>query len=471
MKKKIFIICSILFALLTTVFYLIFKFDKNKEKTNDKSVIPNVKIDIDWDSLLEDEEEEPETIEIVLKNDLELIIGSKIPTVYELTEQELEAEVKVYFNNELLTTDVLNKPGVYTVELIYNEEVFTTSLNVKDVTAPTLSLNSKTIYYGATYQISDFIKECLDDSGEECIINYKDKKMANYKKVGTYSIVITAIDSSGNISEQTAKLVIKKKTTSTNNNASSNNQNNNNNNDNSNNDNSNNNNSSNNNNDNNQGNDNNNNNENNQEEETDKEEEVTLVDTVVETTTSTTTKYGVKITDTIKITYNVYSDGTKVETSRKKTKTSYDYSGYNATTDDLKTEAAALTNNNTTKANEVLGYLNTYRAEVNVKGVELDRTLTIAANIRALELAYSQKFSHDRPNGSKFHTAITEIGGTWNYVGENIAGGYPSAKSVSEAWKNSSGHYANMINENYNKVGIGHVYVNGMDYWVQLFSN
>lgn len=468
MKKKILIICLILFILLTVGIYVIFNLNNDKKKVNNINIIENTKIDFNFDDLKV--EEEPEIVEITFKNDIALTIGSKIPTVYELTGQNIEAELKVYFNNELVTTDTLNLPGTYTIELTYNNETFETSIIVKDITSPTLSLNKKTIYYGKTYKINDFVKECVDDSGEKCTLNYKNKNMANYKKVGTYDIVIVATDTSGNITEQTTKLVIKKKATTTNNNNTSNNDKDNN----QNNNNNNNNNGSSNDNSNNDNNNNNNNNDNDNQDnnnEDNKEEEVTLVNTVTETTTSTTTKYGVKITDTIKITYNVYSDGSKVEKSRKVTKTTYDYSGYNATTDDLKSEAITLTNNNTKIANEVLGYLNTYRAEANVNSLELDRTLTIAANIRALELAYSQKFSHERPNGTKYYTAITDIGGSWSYVGENVAGGYPSAKSVSEAWKESSGHYANMINSRYNKVGIGHVYVNGMDYWVQLFTS
>ena len=394
-----------------------------------------------------------EKIDITLNNNIQIPIGSNVPSMYDLTGQNIDAEINIYLKDELITTDILNEPGTYNIEVIIDNNIYQTTILVKDITPPTLTLKQKTIYYGQSYKINDFINECNDDSKSECILSFKDKAMSNYKNIGTYEIIIIAKDSSGNISEQKTNLTIKKKKT-TQNNTTNNNSNNNNNNEN-----------------NNTSDENNTQDGNTQEPEPPKEEPVTIVNTTTETLTSTTTKYGVKITEITKVTYNIYSDGTKKEISRKKNNPTYDYTGYNATTNDLKEEATSLTTENKNINNEILNYLNVYRAEVNVDNLKLDNTLTIAANIRALELAYSQKFDHERPNGSKFHTAITEIGGTWNYVGENIAGGYTSAKSVSEGWKNSPGHYSNMINSSFKKVGIGHVYVDKTHYWVQLFSN
>ena len=441
MKKKIFIIITFIIVLLTSILLI---FIIGKEKTDKgKILMPEIpKIELT---------KEEETIDITLNNNIQIPIGSNVPSIYDLTGQNIDAEINIYLKDELITTDILNEPGTYNIEVIIDNNIYQTTILVKDITPPTLTLKQKAIYYGQSYKMNDFINECNDDSKSECILSFKDKAMSNYKNIGTYEIIIIAKDSSGNISEQKTNLTIKKKKT-TQNNTTNNNSNNNNEN-------------------NNTSDENNTQNGNTQEPEPPKEEPVTIVNTTTETLTSTTTKYGVKITEITKVTYNIYSDGTKKEISRKKNNPTYDYTGYNATTNDLKEEATSLTTENKNINNEILNYLNLYRTEVNVDNLKLDNTLTIAANIRALELAYSQKFDHERPNGSKFHTAITEIGGTWNYVGENIAGGYTSAKSVSEGWKNSPGHYSNMINSNFKKVGIGHVYVDKTHYWVQLFSN
>ena len=196
-----------------------------------------------------------------------------------------------------------------------------------------------------------------------------------------------------------------------------------------------------------------------------------LVDTkTIEEVINTKTKYGVVI-KTIKTTkYNIYSDGSKKEQSSK-IKTTYDRSGFNATTINMKDEATSLVENNMATLNSVLNYVNTYRSEVGKTNLVLDKNLSIAATIRALEIAWADKFSHTRPNGESCFTVLSDLKISIRSAGENIALGYSNAKSVSEGWKNSQGHYENMINNDFNKIGIGVVTHNNTKYWVQLFSN
>jgi uncharacterized protein YkwD len=65
-------------------------------------------------------------------------------------------------------------------------------------------------------------------------------------------------------------------------------------------------------------------------------------------------------------------------------------------------------------------------------------------------------------------------GYTYNtYLGENIAAGYATAAAVFQAWKNSSGHNANMLNSNYKVIGIALRVVSGSpygSYWTTDFG-
>ena len=65
-----------------------------------------------------------------------------------------------------------------------------------------------------------------------------------------------------------------------------------------------------------------------------------------------------------------------------------------------------------------------------------------AAAVRAREIQTS--FSHTRPNGSSFSTALTEAGASFAVSGENIAYGQRTPAQVMEAWMNSAGHRANI---------------------------
>lgn len=119
-------------------------------------------------------------------------------------------------------------------------------------------------------------------------------------------------------------------------------------------------------------------------------------------------------------------------------------------------------------AAQVLELVNAERAKAGAAALTLDSKATEAAQTRAQEIQRS--FSHTRPNGSSFSTALTEAGVSYTASGENIAYGQNSAQAVMESWMNSSGHRANILNQNFTSIGIGHVQdSNGVDYWTQLF--
>ena len=194
--------------------------------------------------------------------------------------------------------------------------------------------------------------------------------------------------------------------------------------------------------------------------------------------TKTETKYGVKINTYTTTMYSIYSDGSRVVESTT-TDIEYDKSNYKASTSELLAEAKSLKSSNSSLINGVLGYVNQYRKEANEKGVnkitnrknlKLNSDLTVAACARAIEMAYGDKFSHTRPNGSSCFTILDEMGISYMMCGENVAYGQTSAKSVSTAWKNSQGHYENMIEEGFTKIGIGVIKLDGTYYWVQLFT-
>lgn len=181
-------------------------------------------------------------------------------------------------------------------------------------------------------------------------------------------------------------------------------------------------------------------------------------------------KYGVKITTTTIYKVDTYSDGSE-EKTKINSKVIYDKSSFNATSEDLKSEASMLASKNKSIYQDVVNYVNTYRSEVGENNLILDTNLSIAATIRALEMAYTDKFSHTRPDGRSCFTVIDDLGIMVFTSGENIAYGYNNAVSVSKGWRDSEGHYKNMINTNFNKIGIGMAQLDGYKYWVQLFSN
>ena len=141
-------------------------------------------------------------------------------------------------------------------------------------------------------------------------------------------------------------------------------------------------------------------------------------------------------------------------------------------TPDNGTEQNPEDNNNGTSqgdfASQVVALVNAGRAKQGLSALTIDTKVQQAALVRAKESA--QSFSHTRPNGSSFSTALTEAGVSYRTAGENIAYGQSTPQQVMNAWMNSSGHRANILNANYTTIGVGYTVINGTAYWAQLFT-
>ncbi len=120
---------------------------------------------------------------------------------------------------------------------------------------------------------------------------------------------------------------------------------------------------------------------------------------------------------------------------------------------------------NYTYANSVLQQMNVLRASLGLEALVMEEELLAVAMQRAAEIAIY--YSHTRPDDlSCFSFSVAG-----NTFGENIAIGYTSPEGVMNGWTNSSGHYANMINANFNAVGVGCFEASdGTLCWVQYFS-
>lgn len=189
---------------------------------------------------------------------------------------------------------------------------------------------------------------------------------------------------------------------------------------------------------------------------------------------STHIKYGVYLVVYQVNMYTEYSDGSK-ELVGTYDKQELDTSGYYATDQELKADAAGVSAANIAYAEKILELVNQIRAEAGVGALTLDTNLSKAATIRAIELDYSNTFAHSRPDGRHWNTVFSLCGvGSYIKAGENIAAGQKTPEQVVEAWKNSKGHYENMIDTSFTKMGIGYS-SSGVGtykvYWAQLFTN
>lgn len=117
-------------------------------------------------------------------------------------------------------------------------------------------------------------------------------------------------------------------------------------------------------------------------------------------------------------------------------------------------------------AYEILELVNNERKNAGLDPLQMNLQLTEDANYRAAEI--SLYYSHTRPNGEDFYTAITSTG---DYAGENIAAGYTTSQKVMSAWMDSEGHRENILYPDYKSIGIGVYLINGTYYYTQEFTS
>lgn len=117
---------------------------------------------------------------------------------------------------------------------------------------------------------------------------------------------------------------------------------------------------------------------------------------------------------------------------------------------------------------QVVALVNEERAKAGLSPLTLDTRAASAAAVRSGEIQTS--FSHTRPDGSSFSTALTQAGINYRSSGENIAYGQTTPEQVMNSWMNSSGHRANILNADFTSIGVGYTQSSsGTPYWTQLF--
>ena len=80
-------------------------------------------------------------------------------------------------------------------------------------------------------------------------------------------------------------------------------------------------------------------------------------------------------------------------------------------------------------------------------------------------------FDHTGRNGSQPWDRVEAQGVSFYSCGENIAAGQENGIDVHNAWVNSAGHRANILDSGFTQMGTGIAYLNGSDYGVYYTEN
>ena len=116
---------------------------------------------------------------------------------------------------------------------------------------------------------------------------------------------------------------------------------------------------------------------------------------------------------------------------------------------------------------EVIRLVNEIRVQNGLKPLTANWELSRVARYKSQDMVDNRYFSHTSPTYGTPFQMIKSFGLSYRTAGENIAYGQRTPQAVVNAWMNSSGHRANILNSSYTQIGVGYV-ANG-HYWTQMF--
>ncbi|MEM9565963.1 MAG: CAP domain-containing protein, partial [Actinomycetota bacterium] len=116
----------------------------------------------------------------------------------------------------------------------------------------------------------------------------------------------------------------------------------------------------------------------------------------------------------------------------------------------------------------VLDATNAARAQNGCPALRLDPQLNAAADGHSEDMAARNYFDHVSPEQNDPGDRIRAAGYPARGWAENIAAGYRSAEAVVDGWMNSPGHRRNILNCDYEELGVG--FAQPGYYWTQKFG-
>lgn len=116
---------------------------------------------------------------------------------------------------------------------------------------------------------------------------------------------------------------------------------------------------------------------------------------------------------------------------------------------------------------EVVRLVNKERNLRGLNSLTMDWELSRVARYKSQDMHDKGYFSHNSPTYGSPFDMMSSFGIPYRSAGENIAKGQATPQAVVNAWMNSSGHRANILNSSYKKIGVGY-FADG-NYWTQMF--
>lgn len=103
----------------------------------------------------------------------------------------------------------------------------------------------------------------------------------------------------------------------------------------------------------------------------------------------------------------------------------------------------------------IIKWTNEHRANAGLPVLTENPQLNTAARLKVQDMFARQYFEHNSPTGGNIGTLLDGVGYRYISVGENLAlGNYENDQALVQAWMDSPGHRANILNTRFKEIGV-----------------
>lgn len=106
-------------------------------------------------------------------------------------------------------------------------------------------------------------------------------------------------------------------------------------------------------------------------------------------------------------------------------------------------------------SNNIIALTNSSRKVYGLSELKENKKLTLAAQAKAEDMLQNQYFAHTSPDGKTPWSFVEGAGYAYLSAGENLAVNFTESEDVESAWMNSPSHKANILNSEFEEIGIG----------------
>jgi len=103
----------------------------------------------------------------------------------------------------------------------------------------------------------------------------------------------------------------------------------------------------------------------------------------------------------------------------------------------------------------VIQWTNSQRKKYGLPPLKENPRLNVSAELKVQDMFEKQYFAHYSPSGEGVKDLVEIAGYEYIAIGENLAlGNFPNDETLVQGWMDSPGHRANILNPNYQEIGV-----------------